>query len=187
MPEFKAEHTGFVDSVDFLNLGIRAWWKNLNQASFISSCSLEATGSTVCVAWGSTAPILSGDSHMPVWLKKKQTWRQLQTFMASLSSDASKWAGLIIMERTRFSKFPVSSDFRSWIKSFKNRTRERQKKNYYRKLSAVNQLKDKLSSNIPSRKLFYKLQPLELSACWCDSPKARWWRSRRCLSKVFKV
>lgn len=44
--ECKVGHTSFVDFVDFLNLCIGAGWKNLNQASFISSGTLETTGCT---------------------------------------------------------------------------------------------------------------------------------------------
>lgn len=46
---------------------------------------------------------------------------EVPTFIASLSSHASKCAGLFIMARTSFSKFPVSSDFRSWFKSLRGK------------------------------------------------------------------
>ena len=41
--------------------------------------------------------------------------------MASLSSAASKAEGFISVANTRFSKFPVSSDFRSRNKSYRER------------------------------------------------------------------
>lgn len=67
--------------------------------------------------------LLHDESNKVVWSTKPKLKhllrQQLQfpTFIASLSSHASKCAGLFIIARTSFSKFPVSSDFRSWIKS----------------------------------------------------------------------
>lgn len=102
---------------------------------------LSNTGALVCsplvkhvqvehVAWGSTVD--SWLSHLSLTNKTKHEscwWgSKLQTtFMASLSSEAAKWPGVIIMERTSFSKFPVSSDFRSWFKSFKIRQKKMHK------------------------------------------------------------
>lgn len=69
-----------------------------------------------------------------------------------------------------------------------NKTKKKaQNTNQQIKLPIMDPSSSKISQNTPSHKWSYKLQPLELFACWCDFPKVRWWRFHRCLFTMFNV
>lgn len=99
--------------------------------------------------------------------------------MASLSSEASSCAGLFSMANTKLSKFPVSSDFSSWIRSCKTHS-------YTREPTTIFHIND-CSICSPCRRWFCRPPTTARAASRFDCRAARWWRSHRFLRTKHSV